>query len=367
MRVLITGGPVPIYIDDMRVLSNSAKGGQSAEYADLFAKKGHRVTYLTAKLAIKPRDKRVKVVYHDGFDDYREKVKQLSKRNDLVVLSAAVANFMRKGGRYKGKINPNAVGELVLRLVPTPKVIGEVKKANPNCCLIGFKLMSGATREKLIDGAWKVVINSHADLVIANDKRELMKKLILAKDKSVREAGTLKEVVDFIEKIAGDRHFKTRIVSEDLSQYSDVIGVCQRLAEKNSKKFMPWSKDTGKRFGCVAVLSRNGMVISPREKEAPERKWSWVVVKDVDPARMRILAIGGKASLNAPLLWHAFKRNRRAAYIIHYHKQRKGLPTVEWAPPGTLREYKSARKGSFNLGRHGAVELYDKKGNLLVG
>ena len=74
----------------------------------------------------------------------------------------------------------------------------------------------------------------------------------------------------------------------------------------------------------------------------------------------------GKASLNAPLLWHVFKKNPKAAYIIHYHKQNKNLPTSEWAPPGTLREYRLARKDSFNVDKHGVIEVYDKEGNLLV-
>ncbi|MCW6160439.1 MAG: phosphopantothenoylcysteine decarboxylase [Candidatus Micrarchaeales archaeon] len=365
-RILITGGAVPVYIDDMRILSNGAKGGQSAEYADIFARKGYTVTYLTAQAAILPKEKRVNVVYYNGFDDYREKVIAISKESDLVVLSAAVANFMRKGGRYKGKINPNAEGELVLRLVPTPKVINEVKKVNPGCCLVGFKLMSRASRDELIDGAWKVMRNARADLVIANDRQELMRKLILAKDKSFREVGNLEGAADFIEQIANDKHFRTKVSGGSLSKHAAVAKACQDLAERNSRKFVSWGDGSERRFGCIAMRSNGGMVISPREKDTPKTKWKWVLVRDVDPRGMRIHAAGGKASLNTPLLWNVFRKNRDAAYIIHYHRQRKGLPTVGWAPPGTLREYNLARKGSFNVFGHGAIEIYDKKGDLLV-
>ncbi len=366
MKVLITGGAVPVYIDDMRILSNGAMGGQSAEYADIFARKGHEVTYLTTRMSTLPRSKRVKVVYHNGFDDYRSKTIALSKGSNLVILSAAVANFMRKGGCYKGKINPNAVGELVLRLVPTPKVINEVKRVNPTCCLVGFKLMSRSGRAELIDGAWKVMRNSRADLVIANDRQELMRKLILAKDKSVRETGSLAVVADFIERIAQDRHFRTKASGSDLSKYRSEIKLCQSIAEKNSRKFAVWGRGSERRFGCVAMRCRDGIVISPREKDAPEKGWKWVVVNGVDPKRMLIRTIGGKASLNTPLIWNAFKKNVGAEYAIHYHKQRKGLPEVDWVPPGTLREYNSARKGSFNVSGHGAIELYDKRGDLIV-
>lgn len=364
--VLITGGPVPVYIDDMRILSNGARGGQSAEYADIFARKGYNVTYLTTQAAILPKEKRVNIVYHNGFDDYRAKVIAISKKSGLVVLSAAVANFMRKGGRYKGKINPNAVGELVLRLVPTLKVINEVKKVNPDCCLVGFKLMSRASKAGLIDGAWKVMRNSRADIVIANDRQELMRKFILAKDKSVREARSLEEAADFIGQIASDKHFKTKVSSGSLSKHADAVKACQDLAERNNRKFISWGDGSQRRFGCIAMRSSGGMMISPREKDAPETKWKWVVVKAVNPRRMRILTIGGKASLNAPLLWNAFRKSRDAVYIIHYHRQRKDLPTVDWAPPGTLREYNLARRGSFNVFGHGAIEIYDKKGDLLV-
>ena len=366
MKILITGGPVHLFIDDMRVLSNSAKGGQAAAYADLFAKKGHEVTYLTSKLAYKPKNEKIKIVYHEGFEDYRRKVNELSKKNDLVIMAAAVANFMNKGGRFKGKINPNAEGELTLTLIPSPKVINEVKKANPKCTLVGFKLMSGSTDEELIEGAWKVLLNSKADLVVANDKMNLMRKIILGKDKSTREMNSLEGVVDFIEKVANDKHFKTKVLSNKLTGFEKEIKEAEEIAEANKEKFVTWSKNSNRRFGCVAVNSEKGMIVSPREKDAPEDHWAWVAVKNVDFANLIIKAEGGKASLNAPLLWNVFQKNPRAEYILHYHKQREDLPTVEWAPPGTLREAQLARKGSFNIKQHGTIEIYNKKGELIV-
>jgi len=317
-------------------------------------------------MAVQPKNKKVKVVFHKGFEDYLEKVRQLSKNNKLIVMSAAVANFMLKGGRFKGKINPNAEGELPLTLVPTPKVINEVKKVNPDCCLIGFKLTSGSSQEELMEGAWKVMLNSRADLVVANDKQDLMKKFILAKDKSVREVKSLKEVVDFIEKTASDKHFKTEVVSSGLSGFEKETKLAEKIAEQNKEKFTPWDKKSKRRFGSVAVISKKGMIVSPREKDAPEEGWAWVTVESVDPQKMILKTMGGKASLNSPLLWNVFKKTPSAKYILHYHQQKEGLPSVEWAPPGTLREFELARRGSFNVKLHGAILVYDEKGKLIV-
>lgn len=75
--------------------------------------------------------------------------------------------------------------------------------------------------------------------------------------------------------------------------------------------------------------------------------------------------MGGKATLNAPLLDWVFKSNPEAATICHYHDYETGYPTLPWAPPGTVRDTQRDVKGSFNIDDHGCIIVYDKDGKLL--
>jgi phosphopantothenoylcysteine synthetase/decarboxylase len=60
-----------------------------------------------------------------------------------------------------------------LTLVPTPKVIDMIKRWDPDLLLVGFKLEVGAARSELIAGALETARRSGADLMVANDLKEI--------------------------------------------------------------------------------------------------------------------------------------------------------------------------------------------------
>src|SRR5207302_9870777 len=71
-----------------------------------------------------------------------------------------------------GKIT-SGQSELVLRLVPTPKIVDEVKPLAPDIVLVKFKLEVERTREELIAIATASRERSQADLIVANDQDQL--------------------------------------------------------------------------------------------------------------------------------------------------------------------------------------------------
>ena len=70
-----------------------------------------------------------------------------------------------------GKLS-SQLGELVVRMQPTPKTIDVVKPAAPHCRLVGFKLLAGATEPELLAAAVHLAQRSGAELVFANDLRD---------------------------------------------------------------------------------------------------------------------------------------------------------------------------------------------------
>ena len=71
-----------------------------------------------------------------------------------------------------GKVSSDA-DSLVVRCRPTPKVIRSVRDWAPSVYLVGFKLLSGATREELIRRAEAACRINRADLTVANDLQTL--------------------------------------------------------------------------------------------------------------------------------------------------------------------------------------------------
>ena len=74
--------------------------------------------------------------------------------------------------RTPGKISSDAES-LVVRCRPTPKVIRSVRDWAPSVYLVGFKLLSRASREELIRRAEAACRINRADLTVANDLQTL--------------------------------------------------------------------------------------------------------------------------------------------------------------------------------------------------
>jgi hypothetical protein len=120
--------------------------------------------------------------------------------------------------------------------------------------------------------------------------------------------------------------------------------------------------ETGLIFGTVAVRYDIGFVTTGRGKHELD---SIAFVFSVNHRNREVLvSYGGKASLNAPLLARMFE-NPRVHSIVHYHAQEAGLPTYEYAPPGTVRDSNRPNHTSFNIKEHGCMLLFDEKGRRL--
>lgn len=62
---------------------------------------------------------------------------------------------------------------LLLGLKSTPKLIGLIKQKSPHTVLVGFKLLSQATDQQLIEAANQLALRHHCDYVLANDLTSL--------------------------------------------------------------------------------------------------------------------------------------------------------------------------------------------------
>jgi phosphopantothenoylcysteine synthetase/decarboxylase len=81
MKILVTGGAVHAHIDDVKIITNSFKGGLMANLADRLREADHfgvEITYLTSKGSKCPIVNSPTILYHDGFDDYMKQVLELS-------------------------------------------------------------------------------------------------------------------------------------------------------------------------------------------------------------------------------------------------------------------------------------------------
>lgn len=357
MKILVTGGAVEAYLDDVKIITNRFSGRLMMSLAKSLADKGNEVTYLTS---LRFRDAVIagasKVVFHDGFDDYREKVLEQAKDSDVVVLGAAVANLIpeRIPGKFPShKYKPGDTVSLTFQIAP--RIIDEVKTVNPKCHLFGFKLLSKVTKEELVDAAYGIVISSRATAVFANDANNLDEILMVTKEKGVHPMSR-DEISEQIMLMAADDYFHTEIVgAHDFARVSTVRSL--ESADQFDRIARAYEKDFTKvgtlLFGTIAVRTGDGFITTSRSKETLDSK---CLVTSVNYTTRTVYAVA-KVTLNAPLLYCLFHFNPWVMAIVHYHKELPELPTFPYAPPGTMRDSVREINTSFNIAGHGCFLL----------
>jgi hypothetical protein len=383
-NILITGGPVHAHLDAVKIITNTFKGGFMAELATTLADSYNaaNITYLCSKSSKKPKDDflgNLRVVFHEGFDDYMAKVMEMAPKMDAVILGAAVANLIPykaiEGKFPSHNYKPGDLVPLIFKIAP--RVIDEVKKVAPKTHLFGFKLLDGVDHDELIRAAYGVLLESKATAVIANDKKDLTQKFIVTKERGVHPIGHDK-LADWIWEAINDEYYKTEVFPWDVkvverdNPYPDQLKKVKDHVNDFSGRWGGFLETPeGYVFGTLAQrCGSEGFWTTGRGKREEE---SFAFVTKVDHTTRVVKTIGPKATLNAPLLSHIFLTLPEVDFIAHSHnnyKTRKfrdmNLPVLEYAPTGTVRDSIRNIQGSFIIKDHGCFLLYNKIGDLII-
>jgi phosphopantothenoylcysteine synthetase/decarboxylase len=177
-KVLITSGSTWIPIDSVRVITNIFGGKLGIEICRKFLENNFEVTLLIGNPRGDLSDsifKRARIIYFKYFDELFKLVKKeiKNKQYDIIIHSAAISDY-RLRREYKGKIK-SGKDNLILELVPTPKIVDIYKKICPNSFLVMFKLEVGKNRKELIEIAKNSMNRARANMVIANDFNKIKK------------------------------------------------------------------------------------------------------------------------------------------------------------------------------------------------
>jgi phosphopantothenoylcysteine decarboxylase/phosphopantothenate--cysteine ligase len=181
MNCIVTAGPTYEALDDVRRLTNFSTGRLGTELANFLATRGHRVTLLIGESATYAGERRAQSVKNFSTTaDLRAKLKSFSgKKVDAIFHAAAVSDFtfgkmfMRDAaGKLKSftpskKISTRG-GSLLVELVPTPKIIAELRGWFPRTKIVGWKFEADGGRADALRAAKKQIADCVTDFCVAN-------------------------------------------------------------------------------------------------------------------------------------------------------------------------------------------------------
>lgn len=238
-NIIITSGGTSERIDSVRKITNSSSGKLGSIIANTlingYSSEIKKIYYICDKKAVLPiKNDKIEIIIISDVDSlYQEISKLLTQRNidifihamavsdyavDLVTNTNRINTFIRNTALDSFDINDILYNckldlsskissyseDLIIKLKPTIKVISKIKELSPTTTLVGFKLLSGVTDEKLIEVANNLLIKNKCDFVVANkiddiDKNK-HKAFIINKNSQIQSANTKDEIASLLAK-----------------------------------------------------------------------------------------------------------------------------------------------------------------------
>ncbi|MGH7975960.1 MAG: phosphopantothenoylcysteine decarboxylase [Limisphaerales bacterium] len=177
----MTAGPTYETLDDVRRLTNFSTGRLGTELANYLVARGHKVILLVGEQATHSGERKAqRVDFFSTTADLRGKLKLLAaKKADAIFHTAAVSDFApgrifapdatNKLVEIKGakKISTRQ-GKLLVELLPTPKIISELRSLFPKTKIVGWKFEAEGKRADAIAAARKQIVDCTTDLCVVN-------------------------------------------------------------------------------------------------------------------------------------------------------------------------------------------------------
>lgn len=162
-NIVITAGPTIEKIDPVRYITNRSTGKMGYAIAKCAVERGAYVTLISGPTNITPPTGLKKLINIESADDMYNAVLENMDENDVIIKSAAVADY-RPRKVYDKKIKKKD-DDLSIELSRNKDIAHEIGKIKDDKVLVGF----AAETNDLIENAKSKVKKKNLDFIVAND------------------------------------------------------------------------------------------------------------------------------------------------------------------------------------------------------
>lgn len=164
--IAVTAGPTCESIDPVRYITNRSSGKMGYAIAKAAVLRGAEVTLVSGKTSLDKPKGLVNFVDIESADDLYLVMLEEIKKNDILIQSAAVADYRPK--EYSDKKIKKKDGDLSIELTRNKDVALELGKMKGNKILIGF----AAETNDITDNAKRKIEKKNLDFIVANDLKQ---------------------------------------------------------------------------------------------------------------------------------------------------------------------------------------------------
>lgn len=181
MNCIVTAGPTFEPLDDVRRLTNFSTGRLGTELANFLVARGHNVVLLLGDSATWAGEQHAQTLLRfSSTDDLRSKLKACSRKKVHALFHAAAVNDFAFGKMFTCDTNGNLKrftpskkistrgSQLLVELVPTPKIIASLRQWYPSTSIIGWKFEADGARADAVQRARKQIADCSTSACVAN-------------------------------------------------------------------------------------------------------------------------------------------------------------------------------------------------------
>ncbi|QJA09229.1 bifunctional phosphopantothenoylcysteine decarboxylase/phosphopantothenate--cysteine ligase CoaBC [Romboutsia sp. CE17] len=162
-KIIITAGPTVEAIDPVRYITNRSTGKMGYAIAKEACDRGAEVTLVSGPTTLEPPKNLKKFIRIESAKDMYEAVINNLDENDVIIKSAAVADYKPKD--YCDKKIKKSDDDLVIKLDRNKDIAYEIGKVKKDKILVGF----AAETNDLIENAKNKINKKNLDFIVAND------------------------------------------------------------------------------------------------------------------------------------------------------------------------------------------------------
>ena len=161
--IVVTAGPTVESIDPMRYITNRSTGKMGYSIAKEAIERGADVTLITGPTNLTPPQNLKKLIKIESAKQMYEAVLENLSENDVVIKSAAVADYKPK--HYSNKKIKKSEDDLFIELDRNRDIAQAIGKIKEDKILVGF----AAETNDLIENASLKIKKKNLDFIVAND------------------------------------------------------------------------------------------------------------------------------------------------------------------------------------------------------
>lgn len=170
MRVIVTCGPSYEPIDEVRRITNFSTGELGLRLAKRLARDGHEVTCFRGEAATRPVEPGApRFVAFSTNTDLLDKLSAIEGRERIGAIfhAAALADFtvLREDSARKMS---SREGRVTLTLIPTLKLIGQLRGLFSQAWITGWKYELDGTKEELVATAERQIAENSTNACVIN-------------------------------------------------------------------------------------------------------------------------------------------------------------------------------------------------------